>query len=335
MTIYDISREAGVSIATVSRVLNGNASVRPKTKQKVLDIIEKYGYTPNAFARGLGLNTMQTVGLLCADCSDIFLAKAIYYVEQKLREEGYETILCSTGYTLEGKQEAMTQILSRKVDGIILIGSNFIYENEEDNSYISEAATSIPVMLLNADYDHSGVYCTFCDDAKAMQDATSYLIETGHKKILHLYDSMSYSGKRKLSGYQAALLSHDIVPDKSLAQYFTGNRESASDIASFLDEIWESGIEFDAIMASNDYMAMGALRFARLRKIIVPDELAVIGYNNTVLTTCSYPELSSVDNKVEQISNQLVHTLIEVLANNSMPQKAVVSGELIRRATTR
>ena len=80
MTIYDISEKAGVSIATVSRVLNGNANVKPKTKKKVMDVIEEYGYTPNAFARGLGLNTMNTIGILCADSSDLYLAKAVYYI---------------------------------------------------------------------------------------------------------------------------------------------------------------------------------------------------------------------------------------------------------------
>ena len=101
MTIYDISEKAGVSIATVSRVLNGNSNVSEKTKKKVLDVINKYEYTPNAFARGLGLNTMKTIGIMCADSSDLYLAKAIYYIEQKLRANGYDSILCCTGYGLE------------------------------------------------------------------------------------------------------------------------------------------------------------------------------------------------------------------------------------------
>ena len=82
MTIYDISEKAGVSIATVSRVLNGSSRVSEKTRRKVMDAMEKYGYTPNAFARGLGLNTMKTIGILCADSSDLYLAKAVYYIEQ-------------------------------------------------------------------------------------------------------------------------------------------------------------------------------------------------------------------------------------------------------------
>ena len=115
LTIYDISDKAGVSIATVSRVLNGSDNVRPSTRKKVMDVIDRYGYRPNAFARGLGLNTMRTVGLLCADSSDIFLAKAVYHIEQSLRESGYHSILCCTGYALEGKRASLELLLEQNL----------------------------------------------------------------------------------------------------------------------------------------------------------------------------------------------------------------------------
>lgn len=133
MTIYDISEKAGVSIATVSRVLNGSSNVSDKTKKKVLDVINQYEYTPNAFARGLGLNTMKTIGVMCADSSDLYLAKAIYFIEQKLRANGYDSILCCTGYELETEEKCLNLLISKKVDGIILVGSHFIYESESDN----------------------------------------------------------------------------------------------------------------------------------------------------------------------------------------------------------
>lgn len=135
-TIYDISKKAGVSIATVSRVLNGNDNVRPSTKKKVLDVIEKYDYTPNAFARGMGLRSLKTIGILCADSSDIFLAKAVYFLEQKLQANGYEALLCCTGYNLDVRKNYLNLILSKKVDSIILVGSNFIGTTEEENQYI-------------------------------------------------------------------------------------------------------------------------------------------------------------------------------------------------------
>lgn len=127
MTIYDISKKAGVSTATVSRVLNGSINVSEATRQKVMAVIEKYDYTPNAFARGLGLNSMKTIGIMCADSSDIYLAKAIFYLEQKLRANGYDSILCCTGYELSGKKNAMNLLITKKVDGIILAGSHFFY----------------------------------------------------------------------------------------------------------------------------------------------------------------------------------------------------------------
>ena len=105
MNIYDISKKAGVSIATVSRVINGSENVSEKTREKVLAIMKETGYTPNVFARGLTNNTIQTIGLLCADCSDHFLATAISYLERGFRANGYDCILCCTGYELAVRQK--------------------------------------------------------------------------------------------------------------------------------------------------------------------------------------------------------------------------------------
>ena len=98
MNIYDISVKAGVSIATVSRVLNGSDKVKSSTRKKVLEVIEESGYTPNAFARSLGLNSMSTIGILCSDASDVYQAQAIYYLERELRKSSYTSMLCCTGY---------------------------------------------------------------------------------------------------------------------------------------------------------------------------------------------------------------------------------------------
>ena len=97
MNIYDVSAKAGVSIATVSRVLNGNQSVSAKTRDKVLRVMDELGYTPNVFARGLGLNTMKTIGIMCTDSSDMYIANAIFYLQRELRNNGYDSMLCCTG----------------------------------------------------------------------------------------------------------------------------------------------------------------------------------------------------------------------------------------------
>lgn len=334
MTIYDISKMAGVSIATVSRVLNGNTNVKPKTKKKVLDVIEQSGYTPNAFARGLGLNTMNTIGILCADSSDLYLAKAVYYIERNLRAGGYNSILCCTGYDLENKKSSLNLLLSQRVDSVIMVGSNFIESNEEDNLYIREAAKQIPIMLLNADFDCPNVFCTLCDDFKSMQDATLSLINSGIKDILYLYNSKSYSGLKKLSGYQSAFLMKDLPIDKRYQQFYPGGHEDIDGVCQFLNQIKSKGLEFHAVIAAEDILATAAVKYARLNKLNIPGDLSIIGYNNSILSVCCEPEITSVDNRLESLCQQLVKTLIDTLIGNEMPQKTIFSGELIKRGTT-
>lgn len=334
MTIYDISEKAGVSIATVSRVLNGNTNVKPKTKKRVMDVIEEYGYTPNAFARGLGLNTMNTIGILCADSSDLYLAKAVYFIEQFLRENNYNSILCCTGYDIESKKASLDLLLSKRVDSVIMVGSNFISNQPEENKYIHDAAQQVPIMLLNADFDYPNVYCTLCDDYKAMFEATQILINSGLNKVLYLYNSQSYSGLKKLSGYQAAMLQDNLEFKREYMQFYQGERENIEAIADFLTELADSGLSFNSVVASDDILAMGAMKYSRRKKLRIPEEFAIIGYNNSLLTSCCEPPLTSVDNRLQTLCNQLVKTLMGVLSGNEMPQKVIFSGELIKRGTT-
>ncbi len=334
MTIYDISKKAGVSIATVSRVLNGSTNVKPRTRKKVMDIIEQYGYKPNAFARGLGLNSMKTIGILCADASDLYLAKAIYFIEQNLRENGYNSVLCCTGYEMHSRKESLNLLLSQHVDSVVMVGSNFIMNNSEDNQYVRDAAATVPIMLLNADFDCPNVYCTLCDDYKATQDATEKMLASGTKDILYLYNSNSYSGLKKLAGFQNALLSHDIPVKKQMQQCFKGSHEDIDGVKNFVEGLYKKGLKFDGIVTSEDFLAIGAMNFARANNINVPGDLQIIGYNNSILTLCSEPDISSVDNRLEDMCIQLVKTLIGTLSQNEMPQKTIFSGELIKRGST-
>ena len=335
MTIYDISQKAGVSIATVSRVLNGSANVKPRTRKKVLDVIEECGYKPNAFARGLGLNSMKTIGLLCADASDLYLAKAIYFIEKNLRESGYNSVLCCTGYEIESRKKSLNLLLSQHVDSVVMVGSNFIMNNPKDNQYVIDASYTVPIMLLNADFDCPNVYCTLCDDYKATQDATEKLIESGAKDILYLYNSESYSGLKKLAGFQNALLSHDLPLRKEYIRCFKGSREDIDGVKDFVEKLYDKGTHFDAVMTSEDFLAIGAMNFAKTRKLKVPGDIQIIGYNNSILAHCSEPNISSVDNRLEDMCVQLVKTLIGTLTQNEMPQKTIFSGELVKRGSTR
>ena len=334
LTIYDISQKAGVSTATVSRVLNDSASVSPSTKKKVMDIIQKYDYIPNAFARGMGLRSLQTIGILCADSSDLFAAKAIYYLEQELQANGYEALLCCTGYNLGVKKNYLNLILSKKVDSIILVGSNFVYEKDQDNRYIAEAAAQIPVMVLNASMDAPNVYSVMSDDYTSMYEATRQMLSDGIEDILYFYNSHSYSGKKKLAGFRAAMA--EAHPEQEpLIEFYHDSHEDIHAMVRHLKAVQDKGIGFHGVIAADDNLALAAVKYAAEAGLRIPEDFCVIGYNNSMLAECCEPELTSIDNKLETLCQHLITTLLGILEGREMPKKTLFSGEIIRRGTTR
>jgi len=334
MTIYDISEKAGVSIATVSRVLNESGSVSDKTKKKVLDVINQYGYTPNAFARGLGLNTMNTIGILCADSSDLYLAKAIYFIERKLRANDYDSILCCTGYEPGAKADSINLLITKKVDGIILVGSNFIHERESDNKYIADAALQVPVMLLNASLDAPNVYSVVSDDFTSMYDATLRMIDSGVEDILYFYNSDSYSGKKKLAGYRAAMAEKKLS-DENLLHFYHGSHEDIPAMTEYLKHLNQKNLSFHGVIAADDTLALAAVKYAKETGYRIPGDFSILGYNNSMLVNCCDPELTSIDNRLDTLCQHLITTLLGVLEGNEMPKKTVFSGEIVKRGTTR
>lgn len=334
ITIYDISDKAGVSIATVSRVLNGYSNVNPETKEKVMKVMEEMGYKPNAFARGLGLDTMKTIGILCADSSDSYLAKAVYYIEEALRANQYDSLLVCTGYNTSDKQKALDLLISKKVDAAILVGSNFLDSTNQGNKYIRDAADIMPIMLLNAVYEYPNVYSLYCDDYSATKMAVNVLFNKGLHNILYLYNSKSYSGIKKLEGFKNAYEEKGLSVSKEYLQFLPCERDDINGFVKMINEIFESGLKIDAVMASEDSLAVAALKCAIKRGINVPDDLPIIGYNNSSLAIMTEPEITSVDNKLEAMSKQLVTTLLGVLEGNEMPNKTQYSGVLVERGTT-
>lgn len=330
MNIYDVSEKAGVSIATVSRVINNSENVSEKNRKKVLSVMEELGYTPNVFARGLNLNTMKTIGIMCSDSSDPYLANAVYYLEQELRHSGYDSFLCCTGYELATKQNYFRLLLSKRVDAMILVGSSFLELKESDNGYIMEGAEQIPIMLMNGYLDRPGIYSIFSDDFKAMYDGTKRLVAQGRKRILFLYKRESYSGNQKLAGYKKALLESGLPVEESLILKCPKELPA---IRAFLEDLYKKGLSFDAILASEDIMALGAVKHANAHGISIPDELAVIGFNNSILAECCDPEITSIDNKVEVLSRTTVKLLMDVLSGEEAPRQTVIETELIERKT--
>lgn len=334
MNIYDISRRAGVSIATVSRVLNNSTHVSQKTKDKVLAVINESGYVPNAFARGLGLNTMKTIGLLCPNAADPYLAQALSHLEKDFRDYQYDCVLSCTGRELSARAAGVAQMLNRHVDGMVLMGSSFIEERNEDNDYIRQAARAMPVILLNGSFQEDNVYCVLCDDRRATADACRALLDTGCRDILYLHHSRNYSGRKKLQGYRDAMEAHGLTVREELIRLFPQDKMSVPQVRDYLLSLNEQGLRFDAVLSSEDTLAVGAAKYARVIHQHIPQELSIIGYNNSSFCLCCEPELTSVDNRLAALCSHCVTTMLGVLEGREMPQKTVFTAELVRRGST-
>lgn len=330
MNIYDISEKAGVSIATVSRVLNGNSKVSEKTRERIMKVIEETGYQPNVFARGLGLNSMHTIGILCADSSDLVLAASVYNVEQELRKNQYDMLLSCTGYDVKEKEKCVALLMSKRVDGLIFVGSNFVAENPADNQYIVNAAKKVPVIMINGYLDAKNVYCTVCDDAEIMEGVMDrFLAQTD--KVVYLYRSLSYSGRQKKRGVVEAMHKKQIVESDENVILFNG---SIHETADMLFEKFGSGENVKVICTADDELAMGAYKYAKKAGLHVPEDLQIVGYNNSKISICSEPELTSIDNHLDTSSIMAVNLLMKVLAGEEAPARTQLCGEVIARGTT-
>jgi len=332
MNIYDVSRKAGVSIATVSRVLNGNPNVSDKTRSRVLAVMDELGYTPNVFARGLGLGTIQSIGIMCSDSSDPYLAHAIYYLERELRVHGYDSLLCCTGNSPENKHQYFDLLRSKKVDAIILAGSKFIEPRSKDNAYILEAAKEVPIMLVNGCLEAENIYSTLCDDRMATHQATDALLRSGCRNILYLFTSYSYSGTNKLKGYRDSLMGHGLSVREEYIHLCSKDVLAARDL---LLRLHGAGLVFDAVLASDDTLAVGAVKYAHAVGRSIPDSLSIVGYNNSSYAICTDPELTSIDSKVEALCITTINTLMGVFNGANVPSRMTIAADLIKRATTK
>ena len=333
MNIYDIAKLADVSIATVSRVVNNSPKVSARTKEKVLAIMKENEYTPNAFARGLGLGTMKTVGIICPDISDIYMAKAVSYLESNLHDHGYDCILGCSGFKQKEKESYVKLLLSKKIDTLILVGSTYAGsgKDEADTDYIREAAEQASVFMINAKVAGDNIYCTYADDFQATYEVTKAYLRRGKEKILFMYDSESFSARQKLAGYEAALQDAGYPVLGNLKFKTKNDIEYTKNMLLEYNKV----LDFDSVLATDDGIAVGAVKYAKIKGLSIPDELSITGYNNSILALCSDPELTSVDSKLGVMCRKTVERMIELLENEAQIEKNVcVPCEIVRRCTT-
>ena len=327
MNIYDIAREAGVSIATVSRVINNKGYVSEKTRLKIQKVLDENGYQPSAIARGLVTGSMKTIAILAVDVRVPHYAMTVYIMESMLSEAGYSVMVCNTGED-SGKTLKYIQILVKKnVDGIILIGS--IYR-KLCTKEVLRLLGNIPVVMANGRIDKENFYSVLVDDGYGIGLAVRHMYETGHRKIAYVRDRQTESALRKQKGFEETLTSlgyEDPARHVFSTSYgLDGGRAAA-------EKILEHPHGYDAVVCGEDLTAVGVLYGVLDHGIRVPDQISVSGCNNSEYAMVCNPQLTSVNNKGEVLSRLSVELLRDILTGQKEPTELVILPELVVRQT--
>jgi len=333
MNIYDVAKKANTSTATVSRVLNGKTGVSEKTRTKILKIMDDLGYVPNGLAQGLSVDSLKMVGVLCYDISDIYCAEIVSLLEKLLRANGYDMLLCCTGDEEVSNKKYFDILLSKRVDAIFLVSSK--YSLDVDNEYIARVSATIPVLLLNSGIDVENVYSIVCDDRLAIEEAVGFLVSQGHRRIAYLHGELIFSGKRQLKGYMDGLAANGIEPDERLIVRNTFYNETLLEAGMKMTQwLLDEGVDFTAILVSDDPYAAGAIKVLSACGVRIPEDVEVIGYDNSAVCSYTTPELSSIDSNINAITKIAVQYFLNKQKGEAVPRRTVLTAELVHRGST-
>jgi LacI family transcriptional regulator len=328
-TIKDVAARAEVSVATVSRILNDLGGYSEETKVRVLDVIKGLGYQRNAIARGLVTKSTKTIGVLIPIVSAYFYAEILNGIEDKANKHGYGIFLCNTGVNGIRAESYIKMLGERQVDAIIIIS---LAMNEEYYNLLN--SLKIPYILVSTlSYKYKVPYIKV-DDQQAAYTATQYLIEKGHKKIALISGDKDdkIAGRPRIDGYMNALQDYDLEINEEIIKYgdFTYN----SGIRC-MEELLEEINKFTAVFATSDEMAAAALSVLHKNKINVPEEISVIGYDNTLIAQMSIPPLTTIAQPLHEMGEKAMEKVLEILENGEDGNSIILPHKVIERDTVK
>ncbi len=335
VTIKHVAEESGVSIKTVSRVINNRPDVSPVTRQSVQDTIARLGYQPNAIARSLVSRRTRTIGIINADFNDEFFSNLLKGAEQAARRCGYFIMLASTQNNANGEPEYIRLITERYVEGIIFAQPG-LHSNQPDpptDEYIFDilqagmpvaafSSFTLPIMgrLIVIDIDNIG----------GGKQATQHLLRHGHSKLAMITGPLyRKAAEDRRKGFLSALTEAGITPDEDLIIEGDWSYQSGEQA---VEKLLRRQKAFSAIFAQNDRMAMGAIKALRNRGLRVPEDISIIGYDDIAIAKYYVPPLSTVRQPIEQIGEIAVESIIRAIEERRERQEEVVlKTEIIER----
>jgi LacI family transcriptional regulator len=317
VTIYDVAREANVSMATVSRVVNGNPNVKPSTRKKVLEAIERLGYRPNAVARGLASKKTTTVGVIIPDISSIFFAELARGIEDIATMYKYNIILSNSDQNKDKELHLLNTMLGKQVDGILFMGG---YISEE---HVTEFKKSpVPIVLAATIEENNIIPSVNIDYEQAAYDAVAFLIEKGHKRIVYVTGPADDPiNNKKLAGYRRALEQHGLTYDENLI--IEGDYSYDSGIEAY-EKIAELDEQPTAVFVGTDEMALGVIHSAQDHGVNIPEQLEVVGFDNTRLATMVRPRLTTVVQPMYDIGAVAMRLLTKYMNKEHVENHIVV-----------
>ena len=324
--IYDIAGAAGVSLATVSRVINHPEKVKKSTRDRVMNIIKNKGYIPNANARGLASRHSTTVAVVVPTLNRASVSEMIQGIYDSANKYGYTIRLFITN-NLENNVKEWGEIVASSVDGIL-----FMNDEMSSEVYSQIKNTPVPIVFVNS-VSKDPEYGSVCiNNELSAYNITKKMVEDGNKKILFITTEHIYTvNNHKERGYRKAMEESGLTPEIIRTSGTLSVNEE--DFKAYFD----NGNLPDVALAVRDSMAISFMNIAQKRGIKVPEQLEVIGFQNTRYASLSYPTLTCVDTPIYEIGNRAMKQLTELMQkpDEAKPVNEVVDNEVIWRESTR
>ncbi|CAM4031598.1 LacI family DNA-binding transcriptional regulator [Mesobacillus zeae] len=314
--IDEIAKMCNVSKTTVSRVLNHHPYVSEEKRNQVLKVIKELDYTPSSLARQLRANKSQTMAISVPAIDHPFFSQLIKGVSSKALEKDYKVLIFQTFYNVATEMEMLDLLKNKEVDGIIL-GA---LENEW--SSIKPFLKYGPILLCNEYHDSAAVPIIGYDEFDAAYKAVSHLIERGHKKIGFCCDTPSSQAQQlRKEGFIKALLENDLQCEED---WMFDHAFSIQDGFRVFTEMSSLADKPTAMFTGNDQVAAGIIKKAMVAGCRVPDDLAVIGYDNQFICQVTTPTITTIDTPIAELGQQAAAKLIKNLGKNAEMKREVV-----------
>ena len=314
-TIEDVARVAGLSRTTVSRVINNHPYVSEVKRKKVLNAMEELGYVPNSAARRLRNQKTETIAVIIPRITNPFFSKLVETLEIEASQSGYRLIMCQTSYHPEKELDYLELLRTRQVDGIILCSIHNKWENIE--GYLQYG----PIILVNEYDERAEIPMIKLDQIEGAYLATNHLLEQGHRLLMFCKGNEKNNiGRDRELGFRKAVSEAGLNPDEQIYNQAAYTFEDGQNI--FL-QIKEMNIRPTAVFAGGDEVAVGIINEAKRCGCKIPNDLAVVGYDNQLISQLIEPTLTTVDQPVDRLASKAIDILLKKIASKDYIRKEI------------